>query len=293
MARPLWKGTLGFGLVSIPVEVFTAVKDLGPRFHFLRKSDKSRIGYQKVAKADNEPVSKDELVKGFEYEKGRYVVLTATDFESAAVKRNSRIDLLDFVDGADVDDRYFDKPYYLLPGQGGEKAYTLLREALRESGRIGIAKLVMRSKPHLAAVEAIKDAIVLSTMRFREELVPVTAYEFPQSTIRKAELRMAHQLIEGLAADWDPDKYTDEYRANLLAIIEAKRRHTTPELERQEPEADAKVVDLMERLRRSLGQAGGPPPRKARRTSKRTSRKARTTKRRRSARRSARQRRAA
>jgi len=295
VARPLWKGTLGFGLVSIPVEVFTAVKDLGPHFHFLRKSDKSRIGYQKIAKSDNEPVSKRELVKGYEYEKGRYVVLTESDFDSAAVKRNSRIDLLDFVDAADVDDRYFNKPYYLLPGQGGEKAYTLLREALREAGRIGIAKLVMRNKPHLAAVEVIKEAMVLSTMRFREELVAVTAYEFPDWPIRKPELRMAQQLIEGLAADWDPDKYTDEYRANLLEIIDAKRRHTKPELERQEAEVNGNVVDLMERLRRSLGKAAGPRTgRKARTKSKRRSRKPRAkSHRRQTGRRTAKHRRAA
>ena len=181
MARPVWKGTLAFGLVSIPVEMFTAVRDLGPHFHFLRRSDKSRIGYQKVAKEDGQVVSKDELVKGYEYRKGHYIVLNESDFESAAVKRNSRIDLLDFVAGDEVDDRYFDTPYYLLPGRGGEKAYTLLREALRESGRIGIAKVVMRSKPHLAGIEAIKDALVLSTMRFREELVPVTSTTFRTS----------------------------------------------------------------------------------------------------------------
>jgi len=257
MARPLWKGTLGFGLVSIPVEVYTAVKDLGPHFHFLRRSDKSRISYLKVSKEDGEVVPPDQLVKGFEYEKGRYVVLTDKDFESAAVKRNSRIDLLDFVAADEVDDRYFDKPYYLLPGQGGEKAYALLREALRESGRIGIAKIVMRNKPHLAAVETIKDALVLSTMRFREELVPVSEYEFPDVAIRKPELQMAHQLIEALVAKWDPDKYTDEYRANLLEIIKSKQKGQKPELERQEVEADADVVDLMERLRRSLGTAAG------------------------------------
>jgi DNA end-binding protein Ku len=274
MARPLWKGTLGFGLVSIPVEVFTAVKDLGPHFHFLRKSDKSRIGYQKIAKADDEPVEKDELVKGYEYEKGRYVVLSERDFESAAVERNSRIDLLDFVNGDDVDDRYFNKPYYLLPGKGGENAYALLREALRQAGRIGIAKIVMRNKPHLAAVEVIKDAMVLSTMRFREELIPVTAYEFPDHSIRKAELDIARKLIDGLAADWDPDKYTDEYRANLMEIIDAKRRHAKPELEKQEPEADDKVVDLMERLRRSLEKSSGPKKgKKARGKSKRSARK--------------------
>lgn len=257
MARPLWKGTLGFGLVSIPVEVYTAVRDVGPHFHFLRRSDKSRIGYQKVAKADGQVVSTDELVKGFEYEKGRYIVLTSKDFEAAAVKRNSRIDLLDFVAADEVDDRYFYKPYYLLPGKGGEKAYTLFREALRESGRIGIAKVVMRNKPHLAGIEAIKDAIVLSTMRFREELIPVTDYEFPHARVREAELKMAHQLIDALVTTWDPDRYTDEYRANLLQIIEARQKRQKPELEKQEPEADARVVDLMERLRRSLGQAAG------------------------------------
>ena len=257
MARPLWKGTLGFGLVSIHVEIFTAVRDVGPHFHFLRKSDKSRIGYQKVAKEDGEVVSKDELVKGFEYEKGRYIIMTEKDFATAAVKRDNRIDLLDFVDGNDVDDRYFDKPYYLLPGKGGQKAYALLREALRESGRVGIAKVVMRNQPHLAAVETIKDALVLSTMRFREELVPVTEYDFPDVSVRKNELQMAHQLVEALVAAWDPDKYTDEYRANLMNIIEAKARRQKPELEKQEPEADARVVDLMERLRKSLGQAAG------------------------------------
>jgi DNA end-binding protein Ku len=201
-------------------------------------------------------------VKGYEYEKGRYVVLKREDFEAAAVKRNSRIDLLDFVAGGEVDDRYFSKPYYLLPGQGGDQAYALLREALRESGRIGIAKLVMRDKPHLAAVEAIKNALVLTTMRFREELVPVTEYQFPEVSVRQAELKMAHQLVEALVADWDPDKYSDEYRRNLREIIQAKLKHQEPDLERQEPDADSNVIDLMERLRRSLGGAPGRRPAK-------------------------------
>jgi DNA end-binding protein Ku len=257
MARPLWKGTLSFGLVSIPVEVHTAVRDLGPHFHLLRRSDRSRIGFQKVAKADGAVVSRDELVKGYEYDKGRYIVLTEQDLASAAVKRNSRIELLDFVTAEEVDDRYFDKPYYLLPGRGGDKAYALLREALRESGRIGIAKFVMRDQPHLAAVETIGDALVLSTMRFREELIPLKAYAFPKNAARGPELKIAHQLIEALVAEWDPDKYTDEYRANVMAIIEARRKRHKPELERQEIEADSNVIDLMERLRRSLGKAAG------------------------------------
>jgi DNA end-binding protein Ku len=264
MARPLWKGTLSFGLVSIPVAVHGAVRDLGPHFHFLRKSDQSRIGFQKVAKNDGKVVSSDELVKGYEYAKGRYVVLTPQDFAAAAVQRNSRIDLLDFVGADEVDDRYFDKPYYLLPAAGGEPAYALLREALRRSGRVGIAKFVMRDQPHLAAVEAINDALVLSTMRFREELVPESALDFPAPKLREAEVKMAEQLVEALVAPWDPDKYTDEYRANLQKLIAAKRRNKAPDLERQEVEADANVVDLMERLRRSLGTKAGARPEVAR-----------------------------
>jgi DNA end-binding protein Ku len=257
MARPLWRGTLGFGLVSIPVEMHTAVRDPGPHFHFLRKSDKKRISYQKVADDDAEEVSKEELVKGYEYEKGRYVVLTKEDFESAAVERNSRIDVRDFVAGQEIDDRYFDKPYYLLPAKGGEHSYAVFRDALRESGRIGIAKFVMRNKPHLAAVEAIEHLLVLSTMRFREELVPASKYEIAETAAKKSDLKIAHQLIEALAGRWDPKKYSDEYRANLMATIEAKRKRQKPELERQEPKRDSNVVNLMERLRESLGQAQG------------------------------------
>jgi DNA end-binding protein Ku len=257
MARPLWKGTLGFGLVSIPVEVYPAVKDVGPHFHFLREKDLSRIQYRKVAAKDQKPVDKDELVKGYEYEKGRYVVLTPEDFAAAAVKRNSAIELLDFVPADDVDDRYFDKPYYLRPSKGGERAYALLRDALRDRDRVGIAKIVMRATPHLAAVETIKDTLVLSTMRFREELVPVSAYDFPKVQVRAPELKMAQQLIDGLTSEWNPEKYTNEYRANLLKIIEAKRKKRSPKLEVQRVEADEKVVDLMERLRASLGTAAG------------------------------------
>ena len=257
MARPLWKGTLGFGLVSIPVEIHTAVRDTGPHFHFLREKDLSRVRFLKVAEKDNKPVDKDELVKGYEYEKGRYVVLTKEDFEKAAVKRNSAIELLDFVPAEEVDDRYFDKPYYLLPSKGGDHAYALFRDALRESGKVGIAKIVMRDTPHLAAVEAIDDALVLSTMRFQEELVDAGDYAFPQVRVKAPEMKMAGQLIDGLTGDWKPEKYTNEYRANLMKIIEAKRKNRTPKLQRQEMEADSNVVDLMERLRASLGQAEG------------------------------------
>jgi DNA end-binding protein Ku len=276
MPRALWKGTLGFGLVTIPVEIHKAVRDLGPHFHFLRRSDKSRIGYQTVAKADGRVVSKDELVKGFEYEKGRYIVLTPTEFEAAAVKRNARIDLIDFVPGDQVDDRYFDKPYYLLPGQGGDQAYAVLREAVKEAGFVGIAKFVMRDQPHLAAVEAIGDGLVLSTLRFREELVPLRDYDFPRVKVDARDRKLASQLIGALAGDWNPEKYTDEYRANLMRIIEGKRKKQKPELERQEADAGPKVVDLMERLRQSLGQAGRGKRRTAARAAARPAKKTAT-----------------
>ena len=263
MARPLWNGTLGFGLVSIPIEVHTAVRDVGPHFHFLRERDLSRIQFQKVAEKDQKPVDKDELVKGYEYEKGRYVILTKEDFDKAAVKRNSAIELLDFVEADDIDDRYFDKPYYLLPAKGGERAYVLLRQALENAGKVGVAKIVMRDTPHLAAVEAIADALVLSTLRFSEELVPESDYSFPRADVRAPELKMAQQLVEGLSGTWDPAKYTNEYRANLLKIIDAKKKNRTPKLAAQHVEASADVVDLMERLRASLGQAGARPSRAA------------------------------
>lgn len=253
MARALWTGSLSFGLVNIPIQIHTAVRDTGPHFRMLRRKDKSRIQFQRVAETDGEVVAWEDIVKGYEYAKGQYVVLTPQDFEKAALEKDRVIDIQDFVEGDAVDDRYFDKPYYLLPGRGGDKAYALLREAIRSSGRIGVAKFVLRSKQRLAAIEAIGDALVLSTMRFRDELARLEEYDFPDVKADKKQLQLAEKLIEQFAAEWDPDKYTDDYRENLMKVIEAKRSKTKPELE---PEADpqsAKVVDLMERLRKSLG----------------------------------------
>ena len=253
MARALWTGSLSFGLVNIPIQIHTAVRDTGPHFRMLRRKDKARIQFQRVAETDGEVVAWEDIVKGYEYAKGQYVVLTPQDFEKAALEKDRVIDIQDFVEGDAVDDRYFDKPYYLLPGKGGDKAYALLREAIRSSGRIGVAKFVLRSKQRLAAIEAIGEALVLSTMRFRDELARLEEYDFPDVKADKKQLQLAEKLIEQFAADWDPDKYTDDYRENLMKVIEAKRAKTKPELE---PEADpqsAKVVDLMERLRKSLG----------------------------------------
>src|SRR3954471_8890317 len=263
MARPIWSGTLSFGLVSIPVGLHTAVRDLGPHFHLLRARDQSRVKYEKGAAGDGEPVPHADLVKGHEVEKGEYVVVTDQDLANAALKKDRTIAIIDFVDADEIDDRYFNKPYYLTPGTGGGKAYALLREAIRKSGRVGVAKFVMRDKQYLCAVEAIGDAIVLTTMRFQEELVDPKGLDFPAATeVRAKDLQLAEQLVNSLAADWDPAKYTNEYRRNLTAVLEAKRKRVRPKLEAVDQAESAQVVDLMERLRRSLGQRkSAVPPR--------------------------------
>ena len=256
MARALWKGSIAFGLVNIPVELHTAVRDHRPRFRMLHASDKSPIQFTRVCVRDGKPVAWDDLVKGYEYSKGRYVVLTKADFEAAAVEKTRTVDILDFVEADEIDDRFFETPYYLVPAKGGERAYALLREAMRQTKRIGIAKFILRDALHLAAVEVIGQAIVLTLMRFADELVDTSQFDLPgDSAVRKQELDIAKTLVNNLDAAWDPSKYTDEYRDNLMRIIQGKMKGKTVELESPEQARDSKVVDLMERLRASLAQS--------------------------------------
>lgn len=276
MSRALWKGAISFGLVNIPIELHTAVRDHRPRFRMLHASDKSPVRFQRVCQREGKPVAWEDLVKGYEYQKGRFVVLSKEDFQAAALNKTRTVDIVDFVKADEIDDRYFETPYYLTPARGGERAYALLREAIRESGRVGIAKFILREAQHLAAVEVIDQAIVLTVMRFADELVDEKQFEFPAAAgVRKSELDMARMLVENLAADWDPSKYTDAYRDNLLKIIQAKVKGKHVELEALEEPRQAEVVDLMERLRRSLEQAGGKRTRqtKAKRPAARASRK--------------------
>ena len=257
MARALWKGSIAFGLVNIPVELYTAVRDSRPHFRMLHADDKSPIKFERVCAREGKPVAWEDLVKGYEYEKGRFVVLTKDDFKAAAVEKSRTVDIRNFVKGEDIDDRFFETSYYLAPQKGGERAYALLREAIRETGLVGIATIVLREAQHLAALEVKGDAMVLTMMRYAEELVDISEYSFPAATnIRKPELTMARTLVEQLADKWDPNQYTDEYRANLMKIIKAKMKGKTVELhETQEPRS-AEVVDLMERLRQSLEGSG-------------------------------------
>jgi DNA end-binding protein Ku len=257
MPRALWKGSLAFGLVNIPVELHTAVRDSRPRFRMLHAEDKSPVKFERVCQRDGKPVAWEELVKGYEYEKGRFVVLTKEDFRSAALEKTRTVDIRSFVKPAEIDDRFFETSYYLTPVKGGERAYALLREAVRETGLVGIATIVLRDAQHLAALEVIGDAMVLTLMRYAEELVAIDNFSFPRTEIRKPELQMARTLVEQLADTWDPSQYTDEYRANLMKIIKAKLKGKEPKLTEHVEPRQAEVVDLMERLRQSLQGSGG------------------------------------
>jgi len=267
MARALWKGSIAFGLVNIPVELHTAVRHSRPSFRMLHATDHSPIKFERVCVRDGKPVAWEDLVKGFEYEKGRFVTLTKEDFRAAAVEKTRTVDIIDFVRAEEIDDRFFETPYYLTPSKGGERAYALLREAIREAGRVGIAKFILRDAQHLAALEVSDNALVLTTLRFADELVNESTLTFPAASgIRKPELDMAKALVENLAAQWEPSKYTDDYRENLMRVIKGKIKGKPITLEASEEPRQAEVVDLMERLRRSLEHAGG---RKAGKTERR------------------------
>ena len=257
MARSMWKGSLAFGLVNIPIELYSATRDHRPKFRLLHAKDEAPVKYERVCQSEGKPVAWEDLVKGYEYQKGHFVVLTKDDFKTAALEKTKTVDILDFVDPEEVDERYFETPYYLLPSKGAERAYALLREAIRESGKIGIAKMILRDAQHLAAVESIGDAIVLTMMRFADELADLTEFRFPKADgIRQPEMKMALQLIDSLASKWDPAKYTDEYKENLMRVIQAKLKGRKPHLQERETPQSADVVDLMARLRASLERKG-------------------------------------
>ena len=266
MARAMWKGSLAFGLVNIPIELYGATRDHRPKFRLLHSKDESPVRYERVCQTEGKPVGWEDLVKGYEYEKGHFVVLTKDDFKTAALEKTRTIDILDFVDPNEIDERYFETPYYLLPAKGADRSYALLREAIRDSRKLGIAKIILRDAQHLAAVEAIGDALVLTMMRFADELADLENFRFPKAEgIRPPELKMAKQLIDSLSAEWQPDKYTDEYRDNLMKVIQGKVKGRQPKLKERETAQSADVVDLMARLRASLESKGTarPKPRPA------------------------------
>ena len=267
MARPLWKGSISFGLVNIPVELFVGARDHTPRFRMLHRTDLSPISMERICQTDGKAVAWGDLVKGYEVEKGRFIALTEDDFKTAAVERSRSIDIQAFVPVQDIDARYWDTPYYALPGKGAEHAYGLFAQALAKSGRVGIAKYVMRQREHLAALVPVGGALVVSTMRFEEDLV-----ELPHTSRTKAsaqELKLADQLISHLAGEWNPDAYHDDYVPALMKVIKAKAKGKKMPAVSVKPTPPTKVVDLVARLRESLAtaQRESRPPRSARASS--------------------------
>jgi len=253
MARPLWKGSISFGLVNIPVELFVGARDHTPRFRLLHRTDMSPISMERVCQTDGKPVAWDDLVKGYEVEKGRFVALTEDDFKTAAVERSRSIDIQAFVPLSEVDVRYWDTPYYALPGKGAEHAYGLFAQALEKSGRAGIAKYVMRQREHLAALLPVRGCLVVSTMRFEEDLaeLPHTA----RVKVSAQELKLADQLISSLASEWNPGAFHDDYVPALMKVIKAKAAGKKLPAVSEKPTPPTKVVDLVERLRESLAAA--------------------------------------
>jgi len=253
MARPLWKGSVSFGLVNIPVELFVGARDHTPRFRLLHRTDLSPISLERVCQTDGKAVAWNDLVKGYEVEKGRFIALTEDDFKTAAIERSRSIDIQAFVPLHDIDARYWDTPYYALPGKGAEHAYGLFAQALAKSGRAGIAKYVMRQREHLAALLPVNGCLVVSTMRFEEDLVEVPRTARPK--VSPQELKLADQLISSLAGEWSPDAYHDDYVPALMKVIKAKAAGKKMPAVSGKPTPPTKVVDLVARLKESLAAA--------------------------------------
>jgi DNA end-binding protein Ku len=266
MARSLWKGAISFGLVHIPVEMHSAVQDHDLNLTMLDRRDFSPVGFKRYNKGNGKEVAWDNIVKGYEYKDGEFVVLSDEDLRQANVKATQTIDILAFVNAQDVPLTYFETPYYLAPGRGGDKVYALLRETLRKADRIAIATVVIRVRQHLCALVCVDDAIVLNTLRFAEEIRSKEELKLPAKALKTAgisdkELKMALSLVDGMTEDWDPEQYHDTYRHDVMALIEKKvKAGQTKSITVAGPEkaapAASNVVDLVALLKQSLGGKG-------------------------------------
>jgi DNA end-binding protein Ku len=246
-SRPIWSGSISFGLVSVPVRLFAATESRELRFHFVDRRDLMPVGYDKVRKDNGKHVDPEDIVRAFEIEKGRYVPIEPGDLDRLDVELTHSVDILDFVALDEIDPIYFRQAYYLEPQEGAEKPYGLLARALDETGRVGIAKVVIREKQHLACLRTRGRVLVLETMYYADEVRQPP--EVGDTDVRKAEVEMARTLVENLTAEFDPAKYDDTYRKELLELIEAKAEGQ-PLPEPAEPKAE--VVDLMQALRESV-----------------------------------------
>jgi DNA end-binding protein Ku len=253
--RPTWKGSISFGLVYIPIAVYPATREEKISFRQLRKSDLSPIRYKKVAEADMKEVPADQIVKGFEYERGRYIVLSDEDFEKVRIESTHSIDITDFVELDQVDPKFFYKPYFLEPGKGGEKAYALLHKALSGTGKIGIAKVVIANREYLAAVKPDGLFLILELMHFAGEVLTPEELSRPSTALNEKELKMAQTLIDSMSSDWKPEKYRDEYRNAVMELIEQKAKNKQlPAAPPPAPRA-TNVVDLVKVLQESINRS--------------------------------------
>ncbi len=251
--RAIWKGNISFALVSIPISVFSATRKNELSFHYLHKKDMSSVSYKRFCDAEDVEVSWDDITRGYEYEKGQYIEITDEDLEKADVELSKTIQIMEFVNEDEIDPLYFDKPYYLEPQKGGEHAYALMREALEQSKRVGIARVVLKSREHLAAVKTVGDMITLQTMRFAHEIVDAGELNLPKKAeVSKKEMDLANTLIDSMADKFDPKKYKDEYYDKVMEVIQMKIEGVTPEAVPSGKPKPGKVVDLMEILKQSL-----------------------------------------
>jgi DNA end-binding protein Ku len=270
MPRSIWSGAISFGLVNVPVKLYSAVSRKTVRFHQLNRETGNRISQRRVDPDTGDDVSYDDIVKGYELTKDRYVVITPEELEALDPERTRTIDIEDFVDLEEIDPIFYDHPYYLVPDTGATKAYGLLLNAMRESGKVAIAKVVLRSKEQLVAIRPQDELLCMETMIFADEVVSHDSIdELPAASDLKAsarELKMAQQLIDSLSTDWEPEKYRDEYREKVLELIERKAAGEEIAVQPEAPQP-AKVPDLMAALEASLaavtGDADGEKPKKS------------------------------
>jgi DNA end-binding protein Ku len=254
MPRAIWSGAISFGLVNVPVRMFSAIEEHKLHFHWVHKKDESPIGYQKICKLEDRPVDDDEIVKAFEFEPDEYVFMEDEDFEAARVEGYKTIEISDFVPYQQIDPIYFARTYYLAPQDGGEKVYALLTRAMEDTELAGIAKFVMRDRQNLGCLRVRDGVITLEQMYFADEIRPLDELKPSKAQVSKAELDMAEQLIDNFAGDFEPEKYDDTYRDALCKIIRAKREGK--EVHRAAEPEEAAPPDLLEALRASIAAAG-------------------------------------
>ena len=271
MPRALWKGAISFGLIYVPAELHTASKENTLPLHMLDSRDFAPVGYRRVNKTTGKEVDWAHIVKGYEYKKGEYVALADADFKHANVKASETIQIDTFCDGAQIPAMYYDKPYYLAPAKGGEKVYSLLRQALQATDKVAVATFVMHQRQHLCAISPQSSSLMLLTLRFADEVLPAAEHE-AAAKISTAELAMAKQLVQSMQGNFDAAKFKDTYRADLRRRVQEKiRNKETHSLEVEEPRSGerpkAQVIDLMAALKASLGKSGRRAPRIARKPS--------------------------